>query len=429
MSRLPFELFLALRYFRPKGTYVSVITLIAVIGVMLAVGMLIVVISVMSGFDLELRNKILGFNAHLKVFQRNTTLQRDGPMSDYQAVMAKVAAHPKVKGVTPYVLGQVLVETEPAQGSPQVSGPWVRGVDTVTETNVSILPTSIRWGKFDLEGHSVLVGLELASSLGLRIGDRLAIYSLRDLQKMKESRNKDKEKAVLPDDYEVKGIFDVGHFEYNASIIAVSLENAQDLYDLDDTVHGLLVMLQNPFEAEAVRVELLAKLGPNYRISTWGEENAGILNALVVEKNAMFVVLFVVMIVAAFGIMGTQIAFVFQKTREIGIIKSLGGTKPQIAWLFFSQSVMVGVVGVLSGLAFGFGLLAWRNEFLHFMNKVTGLDLFPPSVYIFNELPALTMPGDVIIICGSAMLLCVLAGVLPAWRAALLHPVEALRHE
>ncbi|MEI7729014.1 MAG: ABC transporter permease [Verrucomicrobiota bacterium] len=423
MSKLPYELFLALRYFRPKGTYVSVITLIAVIGVMFAVGTLIVVISVMSGFDLELRNKILGFNAHLKVFQA------DGPMKNYGRVMTNLTANPRIKGVTPFVMGQVLVETQPGKGNPLVAAPWVRGVDPVSEATVSVLPRSVKFGKFNLEGRSVVIGRELASQLGLYVGDRLAIYSPRNLQKMKASRGKENQQAVLPDDYTITGIFDVGHYEYNVSVIATSLENAQDLYDLDNSVHGVLVMLNDPFQADVVRQQLQPILGRNYRITTWFEENSGILTALAVEKNAMFVVLFVVMIVAAFGIMGTQIAFVFQKTREIGILKALGSTNRQIAWVFLSQSVMVGVIGVSAGLGFGLTLLSWRNEFLRFMNQATGFDLFPASIYTFQELPALTMPGDVAAICGSAMVLCVLAGVLPALRAAALHPVEALRYE
>jgi lipoprotein-releasing system permease protein len=263
----------------------------------------------------------------------------------------------------------------------------------------------------------------------VKVGDRLAVYSPRNLQKMKASRGKEDETAVLPDDYKITGIFDVGHFEYNASIVVTSLENAQDLYDLGDSVHGLLVMLKDPYRAEQVRLELRDRLPAGLRIQTWAEDNAGILNALAVEKQAMFVVLFVVMIVAAFGITGTQIAFVVQKTREVGILKAIGAYNGQVAWLFFSQSLMVGLLGVAAGLAFGFALLSWRNEFLHFMNQLTGLDLFPASIYTFHELPALTLPWDVALICGSAMVLCVLAGVLPAWRAARLHPVEALRYE
>ncbi|MCX8156384.1 MAG: ABC transporter permease [Verrucomicrobiae bacterium] len=425
MSRLPFELFLALRYFRPRGTYVSVITLIAVVGVMLAVGMLIVVISVMSGFDRELRDKILGFNAHLKIFHPQH------PLEGWEKLRAQTLSCPGVRGAAPFVLGPVLVETQTGNSNrnPVVFTPYVRGVEPALEASVSRLPASIRRGEFNLTGRTLVIGSECAASLGVTVGDRLAVYSPRNLQKMRQSLGQTNEQAILPDDYTITGIFDVGHYEYNATIIATSLENAQDLYDLDDAVHGLLVMLHDPMAAERIRAELRSRLGGELAISTWMEENSVILNALAVEKQAMFVVLFVVMIVAAFGITGTQIAFVYQKTREIGILKSLGATHRQVAWLFFSQSLLVGVLGVAAGLGFGLGLLRWRNEFLRFMNQATGMDLFPSSIYAFHELPALTLPWDVIMICGSAMLLCVAAGLLPAWRAMRLHPVEALRYE
>lgn len=423
MFRLPFEIFLALRYFKPRGTYVSVITLIAIIGVTLAVGMLIIVISVMTGFDKELREKILGFNSHLKIYAAGT------PMKDYRKVMSTIKNSPKVRSIAPFVLGQVLVETQPEFGTSMILAPYIRGADPELEPTVSMIPSNIVEGEFNLDGRNVIVGREMAESLGLKIGSRLGIYSPKNLHKMKETRNQTNQVAVLPDDYTVAGIFDVGHFEYNSMIIITALENAQELYNLDSDVHGLMAMIDDPFAAETVAGELQSKLGSNYRVVTWMEENSGILNALVVEKQAMFVVLFVIMIVAAFGITGTLIAFVFQKTREIGILKALGATNLQISWIFFSQSLMVGIFGVGGGLIFGKTLLSWRNEFLRFMNKLTGIDLFPSSIYVFKELPAVVNTHDVVIICGSALILCALAGIIPALRAAMLHPVEALRYE
>src|SRR2546422_513956 len=240
MSRLPFELFLALRYLRPKRTFVSVITLISVIGVILGVAVLIIVISVMSGFDKELRDKLLGFNAHLKISKPDTTLR------DYRRLLELVASNESVKGVAPYVLGRVLIKTQPAAGSPQVDAPFVRGLDPQWETNVSILPSSVHVGEFDVSGNNVLVGVELARVLKLDIGDTLLVYSPRNLEEMARNRGKDKETAVLPDEYVVRGIFDVGYYEYNLSVMATSLENAQELYGLHDSVHGLMVMLKDP---------------------------------------------------------------------------------------------------------------------------------------------------------------------------------------
>ena len=214
-----------------------------------------------------------------------------------------------------------------------------------------------------------------------------------------------------------------------AGLIITSLENAQDLYRLEGQVHGLLVMLDDPFQAEAVRAQLRQTLGRLFDITLWTEENSKILNALLVEKNVMFYLLFFIMIVAAFGIMNSQITFVVQKTREIGMIKALGGTRGQVLWLFLSQSLVVGVVGVVCGFGLGMLALYYRNEFLAFMNRSIGFELFPAEIYNFTQLPALVDAGDIALICGSALVICVLAGLAPAWNAGRLKPVEALRHE
>jgi lipoprotein-releasing system permease protein len=423
MSRLPFELMLALRYLRPKRTFVSIITLISVVGVTLGVAVLIIVISVMSGFDRQLREKILGFNAHLRIYQSGT------PMAEHATIRKTIAANPLVKGVAPFVMGKVLVETQPASGSASVDAPILRGIDPELEDRVSVLPKSIVDGKFDVRGNGLVVGTHFAEALRLRVGDRLAIYSPRNLQKMKASRGRDKEEVILPDDYVVNGIFDVGYYEYNAMVVVSSLANAQDLYELEDNVHGLLVMLHDPYQAKAVKAQLEQALGKNFVVRTWGEENSSILNALLVEKNVMFYLLFFIMIVAAFGITSALITFVVQKTREIGVLKALGATNPQVMRLFLGQSIFVGVLGVIIGYALGMLALAYRNEFLHFMNRLTGFELFPASIYSFSELPALIVPGDIAIICGGSLFICVLAGILPAWNAGRLKPVEALRHE
>jgi lipoprotein-releasing system permease protein len=428
MSRLPFELVLALRYLRPKRTFVSVITLISILGVTLGVAVLIIVIAVMSGFDRQLRDKILGFNTHLKVLGQNHSLP------DYALVAATVRSNASVVGVTPFVMGKVLLETQPRTGEQSVvDAPYVRGVDPATEGSVSVLPESIIRGQFNLEGHNVIVGSELASKLGLQLGDRLGIFSPEDLKQIRASQKQGQEAAKAPvaRDFTVGGIFDVGYYDYNANVIVMSLENAQQLYALadEDQVHGLMVMLKDPYQAAAVRQQLLDTLGTGVFLTIWTEENSAILGALAVEKNMMFYLLFFIMIVAALCIMSALITFVVQKTREIGMLKALGATNSQVAWLFLGQSAIVGVIGVLAG--FGLGMLAvtYRNEFLRFMRRATQFELFPAEIYGFGELPALIMPTDIAMICSSALVICLLAGLLPAWNASRLQPVEALRHE
>ena len=424
MSKLPFELLLALRYLRPKRTFVSIITLISIVGVALGVAVLMIVISVMSGFDHDLREKILGFNAHLKIFAQGK------PLENYASVMNLVASNKNVRGIAPFVLGQVLVVTQPAEGQPKLTGaPWVRGVDAAREGSVSVLTNSIVAGKFDLSGRGLVIGSQFAANLNLSVGDRLSIYSPADLAKMEKRQGKPDAEAVLPDDYTVNGIFDVGYFEYNANIVVTSLENAQDLYNLDDNVHGLMVMLRDPYQAPQVRRELATALGPGYTISIWTEENSGILNALLVEKNVMFYLLFFIVLVAALCILSAQITFVVQKTREIGMLKALGATNLQISGVFLGQSAIIGVLGVISGYGLGMLAITYRNEFLHFMNRMTGFELFPASIYGFGDLPAVVDPRDIAIICGLSFVICIFGGVLPAIRAGRLKPVEALRYE
>ncbi|MGD0614952.1 MAG: ABC transporter permease, partial [Verrucomicrobiota bacterium] len=260
MSQLPFELLLALRYLRPRRTFVSVITLISVLGVALGVAVLIIVISVMSGFDQQMRDTILGFNAHLKVVEPGQT------MTNYPAVMKKVALDPDVKAVAPTIIEQVLMKTQPSAGQPIAFAPTVRGVDPEAEARVSTLPTSIVEGKFDVGGRGIVIGSVLAHSLGLEVGDRVNIYSPGELAKMEKGRTREEQEAILPDEYEVRGIFDVGYYEYNAMVVVVSLENAQDLYDIGDSVQGLMVMVRDPFAAPRVKEQLEKSLGPRYAV-------------------------------------------------------------------------------------------------------------------------------------------------------------------
>jgi len=275
----------------------------------------------------------------------------------------------------------------------------------------------------------LVVGVDFASNLRLQVGDTLTIYSAREIEEMERAYEQKKDLKIIPDDYEIRGIFDAGYYEYNARVIVTSLENAQDLYDLNDSVHGLLVMLNDPYQAAAVKTQLTNSLGRNYGVTTWMEQSSVILNAILVEKNVMFYLLFFIVIVAALCILSAQITFVVQKTREIGMLKALGATNLQVSGVFISQSAIIGVLGVLSGYGLGILALTYRNEFLHFMNRLTGWELFPASIYGFSELPAIIDARDIALICGSSFVICILGGVLPAIRAGRLKPVEALRYE
>ncbi|MGO8700443.1 MAG: ABC transporter permease [Limisphaerales bacterium] len=425
MSRLPFEAFLALRYLRPRRTFVSVITVISIIGVLLGVAVLIIVIAVMSGFDQEWRQTILGFNGHLKVYPAD----RAHPLTNYQALMRTVAANPQVTGVSPFIQGQALLKTEPASGPPQQAAPFVFGVDPASLGSVNAIPSNII-GSFEVNDKGLVVGRDFAGAMGLGIGDRVAIYSSTSLEKMQASIGKTNAEVLLPDEFTVRGLFDVGFPDYNTSIVVTSLDDAREMQELpDDTVQWLQVKLRDLFAADEVAKQLQAALGSKVRVVTWREDSPAIFDALAMEKNTMFYLLFFIMIVAAFGIVNCQITFVVQKTREIGILKALGATQRQILWIFLSQSFVVGVLGVGLGLGAGLLALAYRNEFLDFMRKFTHMQLLPANIYHVYQLPASIQFEDVAFICGTAFVTCILAGLFPAWKASRLQPVEALRHE
>ena len=249
----------------------------------------------------------------------------------------------------------------------------LRGMDPAHGRQISRSAEQNRGGNFDLSGRGMMVGVDFAANLHLPVGDHLSIYSASEIKKMKAAHDRKRIEAILPDEYEVRGIFDVGYYEYNAHVIVTSLDNAQDLYDLDDSVHGLFVMLDDPYQAAAVKGQLQQCAGRRYDVSTWMEENSGILTALIVEKNVMFYLLFFIVLVAALCILSAQITFVIQKTREIGMLKALGASNLQISGIFLGQSAIIGVIGVASGFGLGMLAVAYRNEFLHFMNRADRL--------------------------------------------------------
>jgi lipoprotein-releasing system permease protein len=329
------------------------------------------------------------------------------------------------------VFGPVLIETNPREGEPERSAtPILRGADPKLESSVSKLPQSVVEGKFDLSGHGLVLGLGVARSLRIHIGDRVSVYSPDQLRRMKAAHDHGKDLVIPPSEYEVRGIFDTGYHEFNASLVVASLENAQELNNLydNDSVHGLLVAIKDPLQAASVAHTLNESLGQELTVTTWMEES-DVMAAVMVEKNMMLYILFFIVLVAAFGITCTLVTFIMMKTREIGLMKALGASSRQIMWVFLSQSLIVSVMGILAGMALGLTAVAYRNEFLHLMRRLTGFELFPAKIYQFYQIPALVTASDLAVICGGSLVICLLAAVFPAWHASKLNPVEALRHE
>ncbi len=410
MTRLPFELFLGLRYLKPKRTFVSVITLISLVGVTIGVWVLIVVIAVMSGFDRELREKLMGMHAHVTVM--------GGLIEHSDQVLKTVLETPRVKAATPFAMGLVLIEF-----NRHVATPYLKGIDSRREITVSKLGTYIKEGSLDLAGDKVVMGCELASQYGIFLGDKITVYSPRNLEKKGEE-------VYLPMELTVTGIFESGMYEYDVGLIFTSLETAQELYDLGHAVQGIEITTDDPIiGAREVADALNTKLPPPLRAQTWAQMNQRLLGAIQVEKSVMFFILTFIIVVAAFGIMSTLITMTVQKTREIGVMKALGAASSKILRIFLLQGFIVGVFGVAIGIGLGLLTVHYINPINHFLSHIVGIELFPAEIYNFPSIPAFLTGRDLLTIGVSALVICTLAGLLPAVRAARLEPVEALRYE
>lgn len=406
---LPFSLFLALKYMRPKRTFQSVITIISILGVLLGVAVLVIVLSVMSGFDDMWREKILSFNAHLTVTDVDI-------MEEPESVLEEIRRVEGVTGAAPFVQGLVFL-----QKGDRVYTPAVRGVDPAAERTISKVPECMVLGTYDVEDDGLLMGQDLARQMGARVGDRILVYSPQKFS--------DPNEVSLPEEFTLKGIFDVGMWEFDIGFVLTNLEKARELYGLEQGAHGIQVMTADPFEAEAVAQRLREALPPYYGVETWMEQNRQLFAALKVEKNMMFFLLIFITIVAAFGITNTLITVAVQKTREIGLLKALGFSNGRITGVFLWQGFIEGLLGTGLGIGSGLLVLRYRNVLMDFLNARTGLQVLPKELYHLSELPATVIPGDIAVVAVSVVVICTLAGVMPAWRAARLDPVRALRYE
>lgn len=427
--KLPFSLFLALRYLKPKRTFVSIITLISVLGVTLGIAVLIIVISVMTGFDQELRRKVLGFDAHLLV-------TNDRTLHDWRPLDAQLKSTPGVVATAPFVQGPVIVEFEGRRLAPKI-----RGIDPEAEQRVTNIRKAIIEGTFDLDGDHVVLGKDLAIALGCTVGDRITIYSpgnighiIDELNRAEAEGTEKKSVAelrdlIIPQDLLVTGIFASGRYIYDAEYLLVPLYIGQELYSLEDSLHGITVRAEEPYAAPELQQTLAHSLPAGLTIYTWMDLNRDLFDAIRVERNTMFIILFFIIVVAAFGIMNTLITVTVQKTREIGVMKALGATPLQIIWVFLAQGMVVGLFGNITGLGLGMALVRWRNEFKEWLASTLHIEIFPRTIYQFSQIPAETVPEDVVKICLGAFLICSLAALIPAWSAARLDPVKALRYE
>ena len=418
--------FLALRYLKPRQSLVSVITLMSVMGPILGVAVLIIVISVMSGFSHNIREKILGMQAHIQI-----TDPMDGVIEDPEPALKAL----KEAGLyaSPVVEGPVLIQT-----TDQVLAKYVKGIDPKREKTVSDIHKHIQdGGRFEIEEHEILIGREMAFLSGLHVGDKLIIHSPEKLTKMVkfdengQVQQQEEQNFYAPEELTIAGIFNLGMYEYDSSFIFMHLEKANDLFGMDwGAATVIQVKTQSPFDLAPIMQDLRTKEElTGLRLITWEQANERLFSALAVEKNMMFFLLIFIVLVAAFGIANTLITIVIQKTREIGVLKAIGASPTDILSVFVWQGAIVGFVGTLGGTALGLIVLEFRNGIAEFLGRRLGVEIFPAAVYNLDGIPAVVSPTDLALIAGLSFLLCVGASLIPALYAAFMTPSKALRSE
>ncbi|MBL7211464.1 MAG: lipoprotein-releasing ABC transporter permease subunit [Desulfobacteraceae bacterium] len=406
-----FELFLSLRYLKAKRkqTFISVITVISVLGVMVGVMALVVVLSVMNGFRADLMSKILGVNSHILV------LRYGGAFGDYKKIAERVDKLDGVVASTPFIYAQVM-----ANNSGNVSGALLRGVDPKNAARVVSFEEMIKEGSLasleeDAGGSSpIVVGRELSRQIGIGPGDIVTLLSPEGkLTPLGRSPNTKR--------FRVTGIFDSGMYEYDASMVFVSLKEAQDFLAMGDRVTGLEVRVDDIYESDKIAKQIQADLGYPYWTKDWKVMNRSLFSALKLEKVTMFVILTMIVLVGALNIISTLVMVVMEKTRDIAILRAMGASAKSIMSVFMLQGLLVGLIGTMAGLASGLGIC-------HLLGKYKFISL-PADVYYISTLPVRVEFVDVWLVALAAVFISFVATLYPAWYGSRLDPVEAIRYE
>jgi len=410
-----FEWLVAGRYLRARRqeSFISVISGFSLIGIALGVATLIIVMSVMNGFRAELLGRILGLNGHMIVQSTN------GSIPNYDAMVARMRQVPGVTGASPFIEGQVLVN---AQG--ESFGALVRGLEPndlkrLTAVSSSMTPQALaEFGKDD----SVVLGSRLAERLGLAPGMMVTLIAPNGDITPFGSTPRIKT-------YRVAGTFKIGMSEYDQSYIFMPLNEAQLFFGLGDAVQGIEVMVSKPDEVAAWRLPIARAAGTTVRLVDWQQMNSSLFGALTVERNVMFLILTLIILVAALNIISGLIMLVKDKGGDIAILRTMGASKGSVMRVFFIAGAFIGTTGTLLGVLIGIVFCANIESIRLFLSRITGTTLFDPTIYFLSQMPAKIDPYDVIAVVVMALSLSFLATLYPSWRAARLDPVEALRYE
>ncbi len=411
---MPWYLYLALKQLFPTGRRFPFFTAISMLGVALGVALLIISTSVMGGFGHEIRRMIVETEGDVQV-------RADGYVNNANAVLERIEKVEGVVAAAPFADGVVMLECE---GRPAY--PAIRGLDLERVRDVVPIERYVRLGSLDaLDDDSIILSANLAITIGARMGDTVEVYSPLLLERLK------RDEVFLPRELKVVGIFEVGHQQLDSSMVIVTLRTMQDLYGLRDGIHGINVKLAPGLDPDVGAARINAALPPGAYMTarSWMDANQDFLFILALEKNMIFFLLTFIIVVSAFSVTSSLLISVVRKTREIGLLGALGGKSLHVAACFCFQGLFIGIVGTAFGLALGFGALHFRNDFVRVFTELTSSQEVLTRFYQFSNLPAHTSTNDVMMIVVCAVVISTLAGLLPAWRAARLKPVEALRSE
>lgn len=406
---MPFPLFLALKYLRPKRSFISVVTVISVLGVVLGVAILVIVLSVMTGFDNMWRDKILSFRPHLMVQPLS------GVLDDDESLSARVAAVPGVSGVSPVIETITLI-----QFAGRTTAPMLLGLDPARAGQVSLVSQYIERGTFDITGNRAVVGVDLAMRLGLTVGSRFLVHSPQNVMRNDE--------VYFPEELEVAGIFNLNMRDFDTGFILASLETLRALTGLDEGAQSLYVMTRDPFAFEAMSAAVRRAAGPGLLVRNWSEIDRLLFSALRTEKTMMFILLVFITIVAIFCVTNTLIVITVHKTNEIGLLKALGFSAGQIMTAFVLHGLMQCLAGIAIGIAAGMTVLHNLGGIVRALASIN-IEVFPKSIYGFDAIPWEASAAEIAWVAVFVMVFCTMSSILPARRAARLDPVEALRHE
>jgi len=411
-----YELLVGLRYTRAKrrNHFISFISLTSMLGIALGVAALIVVLSVMNGFQKEVRARILGVVAHVQISGA------DNRLADWQSVAREAAAHPQVAAAAPFVNAQGMLVFGAG-----VRGAVVRGIVPQLEEKVAEIGSHMTAGKLESLApgeFGIVLGSELARALGARAGDKVTLIAPQGLVTPA---------GILPrlKQFTVVGIFDVGMFEYDSGLALIHLEDAQKLYQMGERVSGVRIKLADLMQSREVTRDLITRLRGDLFISDWTRSHANYFRAVQIEKTMMFIILFLIVLVAAFNIVSTLVMAVTDKQPDIAILRTLGASPGSIMKIFIVQGALIGAIGTLLGVLSGIPTALNIDVIVPFLERLLNVQFLSREVYYISELPSDLQKADVIAITLVSLVLSLLATIYPSWRAARLNPAEALRYE